>query len=238
MVTVWGPLPWSRHPNTTLNHDKVSICCSLLSPQWKQSLRSTSVEVGDTWSLKCSIERLDRQNKICANLDHHWSKKCSFLYMQTKWVCPSGTQRFCKNDIVNVIFTKSLIVNDSSHSVKTWLESLLISKWLESMTRVTLSLLWTAEMITIRIAGWISGRIVSLQPDTDIQNLLWNWNRIRICETLLLIFRGFRLLEKVAHCTIIHLVSSFRSIFSAICAMTPSLSMVYSLYHSLISFPS
>jgi len=26
------------------------------------------------------------------------------------------------------------------------------------------------EMITIRFAGWISGRIVSLQPDTDIQN--------------------------------------------------------------------
>jgi len=28
------------------------------------------------------------------------------------------------------------------------------------------------EMITIRFAGWISGRIVSLQPDTDIQKLL------------------------------------------------------------------
>ena len=25
-------------------------------------------------------------------------------------------------------------------------------------------------MITVRFAGWISGRIVSLQPDTDIQN--------------------------------------------------------------------
>ena len=96
------------------------------------------------------------------------------------------------------------------------------------------------EMITIRFAGWISGRIMSLQPDTDIQNLLWNGNRIRIrvSETLLLIFREFRLLEKVAHCTIIHLLSSFRSIFSAIYAMTPSLSMVHSLYHSVISSPS
>jgi len=98
----------------------------------------------------------------------------------------------------------------------------------------------TPEMITIRFAGWISVRIVSLQPDTDIQNLLWHGNRIRIriSETFLLIFRGFRLLEKVVHCTIIHLLSSFRRIFSAICAMTPSLSMVYSLYHSAISFPS
>ena len=70
--------------------------------------------------------------------------------------------------------------------------------------------LWTAEMITIRFAIWISGRIVSLQPDTDIQKLLSNGNRIRIriSKTLLPIFRGFRLLENVAHCTIIHLLSS------------------------------
>jgi len=52
-------------------------------------------------------------------------------------------------------------------------------------------------MITIRFAGWISGRIVSLQPDTDIQKLLSNGNRIRISETLLSIFLGFRLLEKL-----------------------------------------
>jgi len=65
-------------------------------------------------------------------------------------------------------------------------------------------------MITIQFAGWIFGRIVSLQPDKDIQKLLSNRNRIRIriSETLLSIFRGFRLLEKVAHCTIIHLLSS------------------------------
>ena len=67
---------------------------------------------------------------------------------------------------------------------------------------------WAAEMITIRFAGWISGRILNLQP--DIQKLLSNKNRIRIriSETLLSIFRGFRLLEIVAHCTIIHLLSS------------------------------
>jgi len=58
------------------------------------------------------------------------------------------------------------------------------------------------------VAGWISRRIVSLQPDTDIQNLLSIGNRIRISETLLSIFRGFRLLEKVVHCTIIYLLFS------------------------------
>ena len=68
----------------------------------------------------------------------------------------------------------------------------------------------TSEMIAIRFAGWISGRVVSLQPDTDIQKQLSIENRIRIriSETLLSIFRGFRLLEKVAHCTIIHLLFS------------------------------
>jgi len=67
-----------------------------------------------------------------------------------------------------------------------------------------------AEMITIRFAGWISGRIVSLQPHKDIRKRLSNVNRIRnrISETLLVlsIFRGFRFLEKVAYCTIIHLL--------------------------------
>ena len=62
-----------------------------------------------------------------------------------------------------------------------------------------------SEMITIRFAGWISGRIVSLQPDKVIQKLLSNGNRIRISETLLLIFRGFRLVEKVAQSFIYYL---------------------------------
>ena len=59
-----------------------------------------------------------------------------------------------------------------------------------------------SEMITIRFAGWISGRIVSLQPHTDIQKLLSNGNRIRIriSETLLSMFRGFRLFRKLQIC--------------------------------------
>jgi len=69
-LTAWGQLPWSRYANTTLNHDKVSISCALLAPQWKQSLWSTSVQSGDTWSLECSIERPDRQNR---KLRRSWS---------------------------------------------------------------------------------------------------------------------------------------------------------------------
>jgi len=78
---------------------------------------------------------------------------------------------------------------------------------------------------------------VSLQPDTDIQKLLSNGNRVRmrISETLLCIFRGFNLLEKDAHCKIIYLLSlegNLLSIFSAFCAMTLSQSMVKPLCRS------
>jgi len=41
----------------------LSIHCVLLSHQWKQSLRPSSMQVGDTWSLKCSIARVDRQTR-------------------------------------------------------------------------------------------------------------------------------------------------------------------------------
>ena len=54
------------------------------------------------------------KQKISANLDHHSSKKCSFLCVQTNWVCPSGTQRFCKNDFVS----SHWLWLESSHSVK------------------------------------------------------------------------------------------------------------------------
>jgi len=56
-------------------------------------------------------------------------------------------------------------------------------------------------MITIWCARWIYGRIVSLQPDTDIQKLLSNGNRIRIRTSKIIfsIFRGFRLLKKMLH---------------------------------------
>jgi len=48
---------------SALNHDNVSIYCALLTPQWKQSLRSSFMQVVETWSLKCSIAQLDKQNR-------------------------------------------------------------------------------------------------------------------------------------------------------------------------------
>ena len=57
-------------------------------------------------------------------------------------------------------------------------------------------------MITIRFAGWISGRIVSLQPDTDIQKLLSNGNRIS-AGYLFYIFRDSDFWKKL------HIAQSF-----------------------------
>jgi len=64
-VTVRGLLLLSRYANTWLDHDDVSICpyCALLAPQWKPNLRSTSVQVMNTWPLGYSITRLESQNR-------------------------------------------------------------------------------------------------------------------------------------------------------------------------------
>ena len=90
------PLPWLRYENTTINRDRVLIYCALLAPQRKQSLRSTSVRVGDTWSLKCSIARRDSQNRA---LRQSWlSLKQKAHFFLCKGICLSEAQRFCKND--------------------------------------------------------------------------------------------------------------------------------------------
>ena len=83
-----------------------------------------------------------------------------------------------------------------------------------------------SEMITIRFAGWISDRIVSLQPerisnncfkrepdtDPDIRNAFVDISRIQTFGK---------------SCTLHnHSFIIFRSIFSAFSAMTSSLSMV------------
>ena len=62
-VTVWDPFPGSQYSNAALNHNKVSIYCALLTPQWEKNLRSYLCASWGTWSLKCSIERLHRQNR-------------------------------------------------------------------------------------------------------------------------------------------------------------------------------
>ena len=109
----------------------------------------------------CNSTIRQSKQKICANLDHHWSKKmlliiteakkCSILCVQTNWVCPPEAQWFCKNDSESSL--ESLIANgvESSHAVK-------IVTRAESLTRVTLSLLWNKK----RICGLTAKRQHSL----------------------------------------------------------------------------
>jgi len=88
------------------------------------------------------------------------------------------------------------------------------------------------------VCGWISGMIVSFQPDTDARKLVLIWNRIRIRifdlkrfiwyfedsggETT--VFVTFDLSEKVAHWIIIYLLpleASFQLLFhsESICTL-------------------
>jgi len=73
------------------------------------------------------------------------------------------------------------------------------------------------------VCRWISGRIVSLQSDTDIQKLLSNENRIQmwISETVFSIFRGFRFWKKL------HIAKSFiyclrKHVFNLLCHASKS----------------
>ena len=119
-VTAWGPLPWSRYANTTLNHDKVSIYCALLIPQWKQSLRSTFTQVGDTWSLKCSIAKLDKQNRKFAPIVIIIEAKHAHFFVCKR----TGFAHQELKDIVKITLIR-VIDCDSSRVIlwKTWLES-------------------------------------------------------------------------------------------------------------------
>ena len=85
-------------------------------------------------------------------------------------------------------------------------------------------------MITIRFAGWISGRIVSLQLDKDIQKLLSNGNRIWIwiSETFYRFFEDSDFWKKL------HIAQSLiyclqKPIFSLLCHDSESVYVVISV---------
>jgi len=116
-VTVWGPLPWSRYANTTLNHDKMSIYYALLTPQWKQSLRSPSTQVGETWSSKCSLARLDRQNrKLPPILIITEAKNAHFFVCKGTGFIHQELRDFVKTTLTRV--SSHWVWLESSHSVK------------------------------------------------------------------------------------------------------------------------
>ena len=104
-----------------LDHDDVSIglYCALLARQWKANLRSTSVQVMNTWPLGYSITRLESQNRIFAPiLIITGPKNDHFFVCKQTGFCQSEALRFCKNDSDSSL--ESLIVTrvESNDSVK------------------------------------------------------------------------------------------------------------------------
>jgi len=134
-------------------HDKVSIYCALLTPQWKQSLRSPSMQVGDTWSLKCTIARLDRQNRKfpptmiiteAKNAHFFMCKRTAFVHQKLRDFVKMTLTRAIDCDLCR---TESFCVKRDSSRVTIFLnvtrvesESPKVVTRVESLTRVTLSL--------------------------------------------------------------------------------------------------
>ena len=126
----------------TLNHDKVSIHCVLLTPQWKLSLKSPSMQAGESWSFKFSIARLDKRNRKFSPISIITKAKNDHVF-----VCPrTGFVHQELRDFVKLTLTRVLsdwVWLESSHSMKnvtqveppffsTWLESSHQKPWLES----------------------------------------------------------------------------------------------------------
>jgi len=110
-------LPWSRYANSTINHNKVSIDCALLTPQWKQSIRTSSMQAGETWSLKCSIARLYKQNRKFPPILIITEAKNGYLFVCTRTGYVHQELRdFAKRTLIRV--SSHWLWLDSSHSVK------------------------------------------------------------------------------------------------------------------------
>jgi len=131
-----------KYANITLNHDEVSKYCALLTPRWKQSLRSISVQVEDPWSLKCSIERLDRQNrKFAPILIITEEKMLISLCANEVGLSIRNSRDFVKMTLTRVIDCGSIRVTIFLNVTRVKSESPKIVTRVASLTRVTLSLL-------------------------------------------------------------------------------------------------
>jgi len=129
-VTVWAPLPWSRYANTTWNHDKVSIYCALLTSHESKVSGLPLCKLGNfiLWNAAYHEGKTE-------NFRQCWSplkQKMLISLCANSCVCPSGAQRFCKNDsdsnLESLTVTRVILW-------KTWLESCRVTIFL-NVTRV------------------------------------------------------------------------------------------------------
>ena len=138
-----------------IKHLKLSIYCALLTPQWKQSLRSSSTQGGDIWSLQCSIAQLDRQNRkfvpiliITEAKNAHFfvCKRTGFVHQELKDIVEMTLSRFSSH----------WLWLESSHFVKnvTRVESPFFSTWFESSPSHHKSWLESSHWFESRYHWW------------------------------------------------------------------------------------
>jgi len=119
-----------------------TVYCTLLVPQWKANLRSTSVQVMNTWPLGYSITRLESQNRkfaailiitgpkndyffVCKKLglliQRLWDfAKMTLTRVSSHWLWLDSSHHLSQPDSSRVRVTKnhdSSRVNDSSHAI-------------------------------------------------------------------------------------------------------------------------
>ena len=177
-----------------------------------------------TWYVEYySVHSVKSENYQVSNFAWHrsWNKSeiCSFSRTRTTAIAWLGSYDS----------SPDLWWLDSNHIEEGWGEDsnglTFFTEWLDS-TRVTTNdwsqshfckisehlidkpSLFAPEMITIRFAGWISGRIVSLQPDKDIQKKALKWEPDPDIRNAFINISRIQTFGKFAHCKIIHLLSS------------------------------
>ena len=138
----------------------MSIYFALLTPQWKQTLRSSSMQIGETWSLIGSIARPDRQNrKFPPILIITEAKNAYFFVCKRTGFAHQKLRDFVKLTLTRVSCYWLWLESSQVILWKTWLDSSRVTIFLnvtriesespkivtrvESLTRVTLSLINT-----------------------------------------------------------------------------------------------
>ena len=123
-----------------------------MTPQWKRSVTSTSMQIGETWSLKCTIVRLDRQNRKFppvliiteAKNDHFFvCKRTGFVHQELRYFEKMTLTRVTDFDSSRLILWKTWLESRTIflNVTRVESESTKIVTRVESLTRVTLSLI-------------------------------------------------------------------------------------------------
>ena len=182
----------------------MSICpyCALLAPQWKPNLRSTSVQVMNTWPLGYSITRLESQNRKFAPILIITGPKNDIFLYANKLGLSIRDSEILKNDSDSSL--ESLIMTrvesfceqrDSSH----WLDSryhchkvtivfsLFFANCANATTRNSLSF-YTTKLCTI---NWSLNRLSSaklVQYNDVSRSAIWcqgQWHIEKIFTTIM-----------------------------------------------------